>query len=145
MSNNAVSVQAVRSPVQIDPATHLECLEFIRAAMDEADREFAQQIAAILKDVCQRGYADRVAIWSELTDIERQQFQELLGPPPLVREAGPENPRRDRLPVPRCGLRHRERVERGDRRWKVYSSRCFGGCWRNRIYPVQADCRMNQA
>jgi hypothetical protein len=86
MSNNAVSVQAVRSPVQIDPATHLECLEFIRAAISEADREFAQQIAAILKDVCQRGYADRAAIWSELTDIERQQFQELLGPPPLVRE-----------------------------------------------------------
>ncbi|MBD0342981.1 MAG: hypothetical protein ICV61_19550 [Microcoleus sp. Co-bin12] len=26
-----------------------------------------------------------------------------------------------------------------------YSNRCLCGCWRNRIYPVQADCRMNQA
>ena len=103
MSNNAVSVQAVRSPVQIDPATHLECLEFIRAAISEADREFAQQIAAILKDVCQHGYADRAAIWSDLTETEKQQFQELLGPPPLAREAGPENPRGSRLPIPGSG------------------------------------------
>jgi hypothetical protein len=26
-----------------------------------------------------------------------------------------------------------------------YSNRCLCGCWRNRIYPVLADCRMNQA
>ena len=89
MSNNSLAtecVQAIRSRIQTDPATHLECLEFIRAAIAKNDHEFAQQIAAILKDVCQRGHADRAAIWADLTPIEQQQFQELLGPPPLARE-----------------------------------------------------------
>jgi len=56
MSNNSLAtecVQAIRSRIQTDPATHLECLEFIRAAIAKNDHEFAQQIAAILKDVCQ--------------------------------------------------------------------------------------------
>jgi hypothetical protein len=89
MSNNSLAtecVQAIRSRIQTDPATHLECLEFIRAAIAKNDHEFAQQIAAILKDVCQRGHADRAAIWADLTPIEQQQFQELLGPPPLARD-----------------------------------------------------------
>jgi hypothetical protein len=89
MSNNSLAiecVQAIRSRIQTDPATHLECLEFIRAAIAKNDHEFAQQIAAILKDVCQRGHADRAAIWSDLTYSERQQFQELLASPPIARE-----------------------------------------------------------
>jgi hypothetical protein len=88
MSNNAVavSVLAVRSPVQLDPAAHDECLEFIRVALASNDREVAQDVAAILKEVCQNGHADRAAIWSDLTETEQQQFQELLGPPPLARE-----------------------------------------------------------
>ncbi len=129
----------------LDVATHAECLEFIRAAIAENDHEFAQQIAAILKDVCQRGHADRAAIWRDLTATERQQFQTLLAPPVIAREAGQKNPRGDRLQLPRRGCGHRERVERCDRHGPAYSSRCFGGCWRNRIYPVQVDCRRNQA
>ena len=78
--------QQSRSPVQLDTDTHLECLEFIRAAIAEADRQTAQQIAAILKDCCQRGYADRAAIWAALSETEQQQFQELLGPSPLARD-----------------------------------------------------------
>ena len=83
MSNNLV---AVRSPVQLDPATHAECLEFIRAAIASNDRQTAQQIAAILKDCCQRGYIDRAGIWAALSPTEQQQFQELLGPPLVARD-----------------------------------------------------------
>ena len=83
MSNNLV---AVRSPVQLDPATHAECLEFIRAAIASNDRQTAQQIAAILKDCCQRGYTDRTKIWADLTQTEQQQFQELLALPPVARD-----------------------------------------------------------
>jgi hypothetical protein len=70
----------------LDVATHAECLEFIRAAIAENDREFAQQIAAIVKDVCQRGHADRAAIWDALEPIEQQQFQTLLTSPPVARD-----------------------------------------------------------
>lgn len=100
--------QQARSRVQTDPAAHDECLEFIRVALASNDREVAQDVAAILKEVCQNGHADRAAIWVDLTPIEQQQFQELLGPPPLAREAGPENPRGSRLQLARCGLRHRD-------------------------------------
>ncbi len=95
--------QQARSRVQTDPAAHDECLEFIRVALASNDREVAQDVAAILKEVCQNGHADRAAIWADLTLIEQQQFQELLGPPPLAREAGPENPRGNRLPIPGSG------------------------------------------
>ena len=95
--------QQARSRVQTDPAAHDECLEFIRVALASNDREVAQDVAAILKEVCQNGHADRATIWADLTPIEQQQFQELLGPPPLAREAGPENPRGDRLPIPGSG------------------------------------------
>jgi hypothetical protein len=71
---------------QVDPLAHAEGLEFIRVAIAENDYEFAQQVATILKDVCQRGHADRVAIWSDLTETEKEQFQELLGPPPIARD-----------------------------------------------------------
>jgi hypothetical protein len=131
--------------MSLDPACHAECLEFIRVAIAEAFRTTAHEITAVLKEVCTEGHADLSAIWRDLTATERQQFQTLLAPSVIAREAGQKNPRGDRLPVPRCGLRHRERVERGDRHGPAYSNRCFGGCWRNRIYPVQADYRMNQA
>lgn len=78
--------QQAQSPVQLDPAAHDECLEFIRVALASNDREVAQDVAAILKEVCQNGHADRAAIWADLTPIEQQQFQELLGPPPLARD-----------------------------------------------------------
>ncbi|MEG4036466.1 hypothetical protein QUA03_21845 [Microcoleus sp. S36b_A4] len=64
----------------LDAATHVECLEFIRAAIAEADRQTAQDVAGILKDCYQNGYVDRAEIWADLTQTEKQQFQELLGP-----------------------------------------------------------------
>ena len=72
--------------VQIDPATHAECLEFVRTAISIADQQTAQQIAAILKDCYQRGYVDRAGIWADLTPTEQQQFQKLLGPLPSMVE-----------------------------------------------------------
>ena len=79
--------QQSRSPVAtLDPATHTECLGFVRSAIASNDRDFAQQIAAVLKDCCQRGYADRAGIWAALTPTEQQQFLELLGPLPSMVE-----------------------------------------------------------
>jgi hypothetical protein len=72
----------------LDAATPIECLEFIRAAIASNDRQTALDIKNVLAEVCQKGYADRTAIWSDLTETEKQQFQKLLGPPPLVREFG---------------------------------------------------------
>ncbi|MEG4246563.1 hypothetical protein QUA46_25680 [Microcoleus sp. MON2_D6] len=72
--------QQSRSPSQLDPATHTECLDFIRAAIAEADRQTARDIAAVLKDCYQRGYVDRAGIWAALTQTEQQQFQALLVP-----------------------------------------------------------------
>ena len=131
--------------MSLDPACHAECLEFIRVAIAEAFRTTALEITAFLKEVCTEGQADLSAIWRDLTATERQQVQTLLAPSVIAREAGQKNPRGSRLQFPRRGCGHRERVERCDRRWPAYSNRCLCGCWRNRIYPVQADCRMNQA
>lgn len=78
--------QQARSRVQTDPAAHDKCLEFIRVALASNDSEVAQDVAAILKEVCQNGHADRATIWADLTPIEQQQFQELLGPPPVARD-----------------------------------------------------------
>ena len=84
MPNNLV---AARSPAaQLDPATHTECLGFVRSAIAENDRQTAQDVAAILKDCYQRGYIDRAEIWAALTQIEQQQFQKLLGPLPSMVE-----------------------------------------------------------
>jgi hypothetical protein len=55
--------------MSINLVTHNECIAFIREAFAAADQEFAQQIAAILKDCCQRGYAYRAAIWNELIPV----------------------------------------------------------------------------
>ncbi|MEG4917432.1 hypothetical protein [Microcoleus sp. B13-B6] len=72
--------QQSRSPVQIDPATHAECLGFVRDAIATADRQTALDIKNVLAEVCQRGHADRNAIWAALSDTEQQQFKELLLP-----------------------------------------------------------------
>ena len=77
MLNNLV---AVRSPAQIDSATHAECLEFVRSAIEIADQQTAHNIAAVLTDCRQRGYVDRAEIWAALTETEQQRFQELLAP-----------------------------------------------------------------
>jgi len=83
-----LDIAVTRSPAQTqtDPATHAECLQFIRTAISIADREFAHHIKKVLAEVCENGRADRAAIWADLTPIEQQQFQELLGPPPLARD-----------------------------------------------------------
>lgn len=73
--------QQSRSPAaQLDPATHAECLGFVRSAIASADRQTAQDVAGILKDCYQNGYVDRAAIWADLSQTEQQQFQELLVP-----------------------------------------------------------------
>jgi hypothetical protein len=78
--------QQAESRVQTDPATHEECLNFIRAAIVEADRQTAQDIKNVLAEVCNSGYADRAPIWVALSETEQQQFQELLVPPPVARD-----------------------------------------------------------
>lgn len=82
MLENAIT----RSPAKLDPATHAECLEFVRSAIASNDRQTAHDIAAVLKDCYQRGYIDRDAIWRDLSPNEQQQFAELLAPPPLARD-----------------------------------------------------------
>ena len=103
--------------MSLDPACHAECLEFIRVAIAEASSTTAHEITAVLKEVCTEGHADLSAIWRDLTATERQQFQTLLAPSVIARDASPQNPRGARLQLTRSGLRHRERVERGVRRW----------------------------
>ncbi len=77
--------QQARSSVPIDPDTHAECLEFIRAAISASDQEFAEQIAKILKEVCQNGHAEPPGR-AELTAIELQQLQSLLARPSIAGE-----------------------------------------------------------
>lgn len=74
------TTQQSRSPVQLDPAAHDECLEFVRIAIASNDRQTVSDIKNVLAEVCNSGYADRAAIWADLTQTERQQFQELLLP-----------------------------------------------------------------
>ena len=76
----------LKPTTQLNSATHTECLEFVRSAIATADRQTAHHIAAVLKDCCQQGYTDRAGIWAALSDAEQQQFQELLGPPPIARD-----------------------------------------------------------
>lgn len=85
MPNNLLAVRSP-APAQLDPATHAECLEFVRSAIATADRQTAQDVAGILKDCYQRGYIDRDALWRDLTHTEQQQFKDLLAPPPLARD-----------------------------------------------------------
>ena len=83
----------------LDPDTQSECVVFIFSAIATADRQIALDIKKVLAEVCNSGYTDRAAIWAALDPIKRQQFQSLLAPPPIARDASPENPRGDRLPV----------------------------------------------
>ena len=93
--------------MSLDPACHAECLEFIRVAIAEAFRTTAHEITAVLKEVCTEGHADLSAIWSDFTETQQQQFQELLAPPVIARDASLQNPRGARLQLTRSGLRHR--------------------------------------
>ena len=83
MLNNLV---AVRSPSKLDPATHAECLEFIRAAIAEGCPQTARDIKNVLGEVCQRGHLDRAAIWADLSPTEQNQYRELLAPSPIVQD-----------------------------------------------------------
>jgi hypothetical protein len=118
----------------LDAATHIECLGFIRAAIAEADRTTAHHTAGILKDVCQRGYADRAAIWRDLTDTEKQQFQELLIPiahhfAKRIKDAIGWNSPGVALGID-CDLRGR------DRQWRIGGGGCGGGCGRSALPRV---------
>ncbi len=62
----------------LDPSSHLECLEFIRSAIASSDPETAQDIAAVLREVCASGHADRNAIWADLSPDEQEQFRSLV-------------------------------------------------------------------
>ncbi|MEO9126028.1 MAG: hypothetical protein ABI262_15320 [Microcoleus sp.] len=74
-----MQIEASRSPAPtLDTATHAECLEFIRFAIVSADRQTALDIQGILKDCCDRDYADRNTIWQSLTPSEQSRYRELL-------------------------------------------------------------------
>ena len=64
----------------LDAATPIECLEFICATIASNDQQTALDIKNVLTDNYQRGHIDRAAIWRDLTNTEKQQFQELLLP-----------------------------------------------------------------
>jgi hypothetical protein len=59
-----------------------------------------------LKEVCTEGHASSAQIWSALEPFERQQFQELLAPPPITRDASQAYQGGDRLPVTGRRFRH---------------------------------------
>jgi hypothetical protein len=59
-----------------------------------------------LKEVCPEGHASSAQIWSALEPFERQQFQELLAPPPITRDASQAYQGGDRLPVTGRRFRH---------------------------------------
>jgi hypothetical protein len=69
----------------LEPQVHAECLEFIRAALADGDAELAQQVAAIVREVCVNGHASREAIWRDLSPGEREQFRSLLAASGSVR------------------------------------------------------------
>jgi hypothetical protein len=51
---------------------------FVRLAIASSERLPASDIQNVLADVCQRGYADRAAIWNELTPSEQTAYRALL-------------------------------------------------------------------
>ncbi len=114
---------------------HAECLGFIRVAIAEAFRTTAHEIAAVLKEVCTEGHADLAQIWSALEPIERQQFQELLAPPPITRDDRQAYQGGVRLSISGCGSGYSKQFGRCDRRRKTHSSRGCGSCRRGRICP----------
>lgn len=50
----------------LDPDTQSECVVFIFSAIATADRQIALDIKNVLAEVCDSGYTDRTAIWTEL-------------------------------------------------------------------------------
>jgi len=78
--------QQSRSPAQFDPATHVECLGFIRAAIAEGCPQTARDIKNVLTETYQRGYLDRAKIWADLTPAEQKQYRQLLASPPIVND-----------------------------------------------------------
>ncbi len=57
-----------------------ELVNFVRVAIAENDREFAQNIQSILKDVCGAGAVDRKQVWNALTPEEQTALTALLKP-----------------------------------------------------------------
>jgi hypothetical protein len=80
---NTEVAEVTRSPSLIE-ATRADCVGLIRSAITEADRTTARQIAAVVKEVCENGYADRAAIWNDLTPSEQTEYRSLLAPPPIA-------------------------------------------------------------
>ncbi len=62
----------------IDPQSHSECLDFIRAAIAENCPQTARDVASVIREVCSSGYANRDAIWLDLSSQEQQRFSELI-------------------------------------------------------------------
>ena len=82
--------QQNRSPSPtLDPAAHIECLEFIRQAIAAADHQTALDIKNVVAEVCNNGYADRVAVWQSLSADEQSVFTALLKEPePIALDCG---------------------------------------------------------
>ena len=68
-----------------DPLAHAECLQFIRAAIAQNDPQTARDVVSALADCCQRGHADRAAIWADLSPDEQEQFRALVATSPAAR------------------------------------------------------------
>lgn len=85
-----MQLESTRSPAPaLDPASHAGCLEFIRAAIVEADRQTALDIKNVVAEVCECGYADRAAIWQSLSADEQATFTALLKEPePIALDCG---------------------------------------------------------
>lgn len=62
----------------VGPLAHQECLEFIRTAIVSSDPQTARDVASVVKEVCERGYADRAEIWADLSPHEQEQFRALV-------------------------------------------------------------------
>ena len=56
----------------LDPQSHSECLQFIRTAIAQNDPQTALDVASVVKEVCDCGYADRATIWAELSEAEQE-------------------------------------------------------------------------
>jgi putative DNA primase/helicase len=74
----------------VDPQSHAECLQFIRAAISENDPQTALDVASVVKEVCASGHANREAVWAELSESERATFSELTAKP-IVLATKPTN------------------------------------------------------
>ncbi len=57
-----------------------ELVSFIRTALAEGDREFAQNIQGILREACKSDGADRFQVWAALSESEQVAFTTLITP-----------------------------------------------------------------